>query len=69
MKVTTKPEGYLTLDEFSKRSGYTYRSLLRWLANGKLTGEYDDYAKRWLISQAEFERVQTYGVADGRRKQ
>lgn len=67
-EVITRPVGYITLYEFAERSGYAYRTLLRWLDNGKLMGTYDQFAQRWLISEAEFERVQTQGVADGRRK-
>lgn len=66
--LDTKPQGYLTLAELAQRSGVTFRTVQNWLAGGKVIGVYDQHAKRWLVSEAEFERVQTQGVSDGRRK-
>ena len=66
--LDTKPQGYLTLAELAQRSGVTFRTVQNWLASGKVIGVYDQHAKRWLVSEAEFERVQTQGVTDGRRK-
>ncbi len=67
--VSSKPNGYMTLKEFARRSGRDFRTVTRWLAEGKIAGVYDQHANKWLISDAEFERVQTHGVQDGRRKE
>jgi hypothetical protein len=66
--VSNKPKGFMTLKEFAKRSERDFRTITRWLADGKIVGVYDAYANKWLVSEAEFERVHTYGVQDGRRK-
>jgi len=66
--LDTKPQGYITLAELAQRSSVTFRTIQNWLASGKVVAVYDEFSKRWLISEAEFERVQTQGVADGRRK-
>ena len=66
--LSTKPDGYMTLKEFAQASGRDFRTINRWLAEGKIVGVFDSHAKKWLISKSEFERIQKYGIADGRRK-
>ena len=60
--------GYVTVDEFAQRSGFTSRAVEKWIQANKIQSEYNTRLNRRLIPISELERVQKHGSPGDKRR-